>query len=430
MKNIRRNYNTSSILAKDYYISNDTWQTGINNNVLVIGPSGAGKTRSYVMPNILQANTSMIVSDCKGILFGELAPLLRKRGFTVKNIDFTSLNGSSGYNPLLHIRYDSKRKKYIEQDILKVCAAIVDIENSKEIFWEQATRMVLASLIGYVLEALPREEHNLESVYTLYTENGMEGVDELMMEHEVVYPESFAVKKYKSYTAMKDANKMTASIMGILSEKLNPLVFDEAISLYKNPNQIDFTELGRHKTAVFLTVSDMDRSLDKLANLFWTQALQELCFSADKDYPEHRLDVPVRLYLDDFASNIRIEDFDKITSNIRSREIYVSIILQSLSQLKALYGEAKSYTIIGNFDQQLVLGIQDMETAKFFANRANRTASTMMNMPLDVSYLFIRGKAVETVKKFDVTTHCNYNQYLKYKNEKQSNCQNDFGSSF
>lgn len=328
MKNIRRNYNTSSILAKYYYISNDTWQTGINNNVLVIGPSGAGKTRSYVMPNILQANTSMIVSDCKGILFGELAPLLRKRGFTVKNIDFTSLNGSSGYNPLLHIRYDSKRKKYIEQDILKVCAAIVDIENSKEIFWEQATRMVLASLIGYVLEALPREEHNLESVYTLYTENGMEGVDELMMEHEVVYPESFAVKKYKSYTAMKDANKMTASIMGILSEKLNPLVFDEAISLYKNPNQIDFTELGRHKTAVFLTVSDMDRSLDKLANLFWTQALQELCFSADKDYPEHRLDVPVRLYLDDFASNIRIEDFDKITSNIRSREIYVSIILQ------------------------------------------------------------------------------------------------------
>lgn len=131
--------------------------------------------------------------------------------------------------------------------------------------------------------------------------------------------------------------------------------------MFSCPQRIDFRSLGREKTAVFLTISDTDRSMDGLVNLFYTQALQTLCNSADKDYPDHRLPVPVRFILDDFATNVRIPDFDKIISVIRSREIYVSIILQSISQLSALYGSGESTTIINNCDNCLYLGGQDVE---------------------------------------------------------------------
>lgn len=404
MKN-RNNYSGESILAKGHYICNDTWKTGINNNVLVVGPSGSGKTRSYVKPNIMQANTSMIISDCKGNLYRELSPFLKSRGYVIHNIDFTSLESSSGYNPLKYIRYDKKNKKYSEQDILKLCANVVDIEDPRQAFWEQAARMFLAAVIAYVLEAFTPQYHTLTQVENFIGSlRSIKSFGEKIDLFALTRPDSIAVRKYNTLRLMTDAEKMTASIFGIMAEKLNSLTFSEANSLYHNKNQIDFKELGKRKTAVFLTVSDTDRSVDKLANIFWSQAMQELMSSADKDYSDNRLAVPVRMFLDDFASNIYIENFDKITSNIRSREIYVSIIIQSLSQLYALYGEERANTIIGNCDQQLILGIQDMTTAAFFAARANKTTSTMMNMPVDRSYLFIRGKSAEMVEKFDMNS--------------------------
>lgn len=405
MKN-RNNYRGKSILAKGHYISNDTWETGINNNVLVVGPSGSGKTRSYVKPNILQANTSMIISDCKGSLYKELSPFLKSKGYVIYNIDFTSLCSSSGYNPLRYIRYDKKSRCYSEQDILKLCANIVDIEDPKQAFWEQAARMFLAAIIAYVLENFSSPYHTLTQVEKFI--GSLKNIKDFGEKLELVAlskPNSIAVKKYNILKLMIDADKMTASVFGIVAEKLNSLTFSEANALYYNENQLNFKELGQRKTAVFLTVSDTDRSIDKLANIFWSQALQELMSSADKDYEDNHLDIPVRLFLDDFASNIYIENFDKITSNIRSREIYVSIIIQTLSQLYGLYGEARANTIIGNCDQQLILGIQDMTTAEFFATRANKTASTMMNMPVDRSYLFIRGRNAKLVEKFDIDSY-------------------------
>lgn len=407
MKN-RENYSGESILAKGYSISNDTWKTGINNNVLVVGPSGSGKTRNYVKPNIMQATTSMIISDCKGTLYKEFAPYLRAKGYVVHNIDFTSLESSSGYNPLRYIRRDRATNRYSEQDILKFCANVVDIEDPRQAFWENSARMFFASVVAYVLEAFTPEYHTLTSVERFM--GSLKDIDDFGKKMELfalTRPNSIAVKKYNMFKIMTGADKMTASIIGIIAEKLSFLTFREANALYCNKNQIDFKELGKRKTAVFLTISDTDRSVDKLANIFWSQALQELILSADKDYSDNRLDIPVRMFLDDFASNMYIENFDKITSNIRSREIYVSVIIQSLSQLNALYGEEKANTIIGNCDQQLVLGVQDMTTASFFGARANKTTSTMMNMPIDRAYLFVRGNPAKMVEKFDMDSYEN-----------------------
>jgi len=403
----RKQYQSMGILAEDTFISQDTWKTGINNNVLVIGPSGSGKTRSYVKPNIMQAETNMIVSDPKGTLYYEMGDVLRQNGYEVCRLDFVNMKSNVGYNPLAQIRYNAKKDEYDQKDILKISDVIIKSLSSKEPFWDVAARMYLSSVIAYVLEALPKNEHTLEYVNRIICESGGRKYDRMMNELEIENPKSFAVKRYRDFCVMSEADKMTASILGITTTNVNFFDFKEAVAMYKRKPQVDFSAFGERKIALFLTVSDTDRSMDRLVDLFWTQALQGLIAAADKS-PGGRLKLPVRLYLDDFATNVYIPDFDKITSNIRSREIYVSVILQSVSQLESLYGSAKASTIIGNCDQQLVLGVQDLQTAQLFSQRADKPVSAMLNMPLNDCYLFVRGEPAKKVRKFDITTHRNY----------------------
>ena len=400
-KTDRSNYQGFHILTDDFSSCTDTWKSGINNNVLVFGPSGSGKTRHYVRPNVLNAHGSMIISDTKGSLYDELGPVLKRRGYRILNIDFTDLTKGSGYNPLHYIRYDAASDHYSEKDILTLCHCLIEEnKNARDPFWEAAARQYLACLISYVLEALPSEEHDLASVVKLIPVICSDTFDILTEELDLIKPGNTTSLRYASFSANRKADKMDASIRGILSTHLDTLVFDEALALYGKPGCIDFASLGRRKTALFLTVSDTDRSMDKLANAFMTQAIQILCRSADKDYPEHRLPVPVHFYLDDFATNLFIPDFDKIISVIRSREISVSVILQSITQLYSLYGRNAGKTIINNCDQQLYLGGQDPDTADYISVRANKPAAGILNMPLDSVWLLIRGQTPRLAHKY------------------------------
>ena len=398
----RANYRGTHILAKGVSTNTDSWETKINNNVLIFGPSGAGKTRHYVKPNILNGNESMVISDTKGSLYHEVGPQLRKRGYTVKLIDFTDLRSGCGYNPLDYIRYDAEKDSYNEQDIISIARCIVPDAMSKDPYWDQAARQYLEVLISYVLESLPEEEHTLAYVMKALTLMGTPTFDKLMRELEVLKPNGTTAVRYKAVKGMEKADRTDSCIRGMLSTYLDPLCFDDALALYAKPDRIIFSRLGRQKTAVFLTVSDTDRSMDKLADAFMTQALQHLCRSADKDYAEHRLPIPVRFYLDDFATNLVIPDFDKIISVIRSREIYVSVILQSVTQLESLYGPARASTIINNCDQMLYMGGQDIDTARLISERSNKPLYAILSMPLDKAYLFIRGRAPIYTEKYDV----------------------------
>ncbi len=399
------------ILAEGQLITNDTRRSGINNNDLIIGPSGAGKTRGYVEPNLLQCSESCIITDTKGSLVNEVGPVLASRGFLVQSIDFTDLRASTcGYNPLAFIRRDPRTGQYSQADILTVCAALVPVE-SHDPFWDLSARTYLTCLISYVLECLPQREHTLEYVMALFNEMETKNREEpsnfvrLLEALGEEDPGSYAYRTYCSIIGQTAAEKMFASIRAMISEKLLPLVFDDLLHLYSMPKQLDFRALGRRRTAVFLTVSDLDRSMDRLVNLFYTQALQDLCASADKDYPTHTLPVPVRLYLDDFATNTFIPDFDKTISVVRSRGVSVSVILQSISQLEALYGHAKAATIMNNCDNCLYLGGQDVDTARFISVKANRTTDTILSLPLGEAWLFTRGQSPKKVRRFDVTAH-------------------------
>lgn len=414
--------NTYRILAEDQLRNNNTWVTGINNNDLIIGPSGAGKTRSYVKPNILQCSESLVVTDTKGSLIHEVGPVLKKHGFQVINIDFTDMLSSYGYNPLDYIRYDKRHKTYIAQDIMTIACSLVPIENRHDTFWDYSARIYLSSLIGYVMECLPDCEHTIESVVKLFTlmSGDYRMLQQLFEELGTKNPNSFAYQKYLMYRSNTGAEKMHNSIIGILGEKLDPLTYDGPLSMCGRKKRVDFAQLGRKKTAVFLTVSDTDRSVDKLVNLFYTQALQALCRSADHDYSDHRLPVPVRFILDDFATNTCIPDFENIISVIRSREIYVSIVIQSLSQLNTLYGTEKAKTIINNCDNCLYLGGQDVETAQYISIKANKTADSILNMPLEDAYLFTRGRKPQKVHKYDLRTHMRYRELPEAKTAAQA----------
>lgn len=375
---------SSTILAKDRTLSCDTRQTGLNNNALVIGPSGAGKTRNVLKPNLLQMNASYIVLDTKGTLCREVGPVLAAHGYRVQCLNFADLNTvpalapgieRCGYNPLRHIRRKADGRPN-QQDILSVAKAICPIENNNQPFWDHAAANLLSCLIAYVTEQLPDDEQTISSVIKLieHLQDGATGrlFDDLI----TTDPQSYALSLWRRYAITQNAERMHASIVGILAEKVMCLGFDGAAQLYRECHQVDFASMGHTPCALFVTVSDIDRNLDPLTGLFISQAFMGLIREADRQ-PDGSLPVPVRFMLDDFA-NLQIPQIDNVLSIIRSRNIWATLLLQSTNQLDALYGEARARSIMGNCDTHLVLAFQDPESVRVFSDRADALPSTLM----------------------------------------------------
>ena len=396
------------VLADQKYRSMNTWQTGINNNVLVVGASGCGKTGSYVVPNLQCTTNSMVVADTKGRLYHTMGQELRDRGFRTVCLDFVNPHRSTPYNPLDLIERLRGKNGYRETDIARLAAIIIPDEDCREdLFWIEAARNVLVSLIAFVLEMLPRNEQHFGSVAKLFRvlseevsanrgRSGWDGVS-FFTALEQENPDSLAVKMYHMYSGNFPAEKCWGSITQFVSNALCVFDFKENARMLCRKGY-DLTRLGREKTVLFVNISDTDRSMDKIVNVFYTHLFQSLCRYADQR-PDYRLPVPVHIILDDFAANVYIPDFDKIVSVIRSREISASIILQSLSQLQGMYNSGQASTIINNCDTMLYLGGQDVESAKFFAEKAGRLPEKILNMDLENLWIFTRGQAAELTKK-------------------------------
>ena len=392
-----RRDNSVRILAKGVTASNDSWRTGLNNNTLVIGPSVAGKTRGYVTPNILASEGSIVVTDTKGELYEQLREQLEQKGFLVSCIDFTDPAASTiGYDPLDHIRIVDGNAR--EQDVISVAASLCPGDNHYEPFWDYIVRGLVASLIGYAMTALPQEECNLSSVCRLYDTVVDGRYDKLLEEFREEDPNAFAVRQYAATMAAKEAEKMAASIKSVTGQKLLPYMVSEVDQLFKMVNRIDFCDLRREKTALFVHVSDVDRSMDRLVALFYEQMLKTLVERSDQD------GYPVHIILDDFACGCPIQGFDSISSVIRSRGIYVSVIIQSIDQLESLYGN-KAATICDNCDTTLYLGGNDPTTARWIGERANRASYAILTMPVDDALLIQRGKSVQKVKRYRLEDH-------------------------
>ena len=379
------------ILGQDRYYSLDSYETKVNNNVLVVGTSGAGKTRSIVTPNLLQAIGSYVVSDPKGNLYKKYKRYLREQGYVVKKLDFTDPKHSAHYN---FFRYINST-----QDIVKIAHMLIYQRKGGyhiDPFWDQASQLLVQAVIAYLRERCKPGDQSLHSVLRIINLYQAEGnleenkttLDRMMEELGRRNPDSYALSTYTKFRVA--ANKTLRSIMISVNARLG--LFDTPeISEMTKSDDIDFASIGKRKTALFVTVSDTDRSLDGLVNIFFTQAMNELCRYADMECEDNRLPVPVRFILDDFATNCKIEEFPRMIASIRSRGISAMIMIQAESQLTEGYGD-DGKTIIGNCDTYVYLGGNDVETAKAVAARCDMPVKKILNMPVETNWIFRRGQ--------------------------------------
>lgn len=406
--NGRAAYQGNIVFTKHIAANADSWQTGMNNNILVLGCSGSGKTRNHLKPNLMQCQGSYIVLDTKGSLYDEMGAYLALQGYKVDQLDFTTMGGTCGYDPLHQVRIENGKPN--QQDIIAIASAICPKEaQQSDPFWGLAAANYLSSYIAYVFEALPEREWSMASVIKLF-ESGTGKIQHLFNDLAMHNPDSYAASLFNRSKATCGAEKMHSSILGIIAANLLPFGFKGALDSYANPNRIDFSSFGREKRALFVTVDDIDHSLEGLTSLFIEQAFTRLCSSADRDYTEHRLPIPVRFILDDFA-NLNIPHIDDMLAVIRSREISATIICQTVSQLEARYGTAAANSIIGNCDRQLLLAVQDEATARYFSLRANKPAFALLETPANTWWYFERGKRGKQDGAYQLDQHPEYPFY-------------------
>lgn len=392
---------SARILAKGIEQSNNSRETGLNNNDLIVGPSGAGKTSGYVIPNMLFSEESKIVVDTKSTLYYKYKNELEEKGYKVKLLDFDNVELSIGYNPFDYVRYDDKTKLYNDLDVMTISRALIPTSNSKEPFWENSARTLLSALAAVSLELEGNDGAIMERILEVFALWGNPECMDMFVEAYDKNEGSLAYKYYKMATKVKGASVTQSCIESFLSESIVDFVSPTVSEIMTKVERVDFKSLSEEKTVLFVSVSDTDRSKDKFFNLFYTQAMQILCKIADQSETKE-LKIPVRIILDDFAANTTIENFDKITSVIRSRNFSVSIIVQSMTQLTDLYGQAKATTIMNNCDHWLYLGGQDYETANVIARRSNKSIEDILNMPLSQAYLVKRGVGAKRVERFNI----------------------------
>lgn len=423
-------------LASGVSYTLDDFVSKKNNNVLIVGASGTSKTRSIVIPNILQATGSYVISDPKGVLYDGYSQYLRDNGYNTYLLDFKNLKNSISYNPFDYIK--------CEYDVLKVANILISqTSKSEDPYWTNSGKELLAGVIAYVKYDMPKEYHNLSTVVQVLStgtalnvpntdllrnylldsakRNNSVSPEKLNLEYFRFLYEDGKYTNVDLYAWAKFLNNNNHSTLAsrllmqcanltadttkscIVAEAMSPLgIFNyDNTQHFINHSTFNFLELGYRKTALFISCSDTDRSLDSIVSLVWTQLLQVLCDMADKKCPNYRLPIPVRLILDDFATNFKIADFDKAIAMIRSRGISATIIIQDYNQLKKCYDDA-SKTISSNCDTWVYLGGNDYDTINSMANQMNTTTRELMLLKNGECYIYRRGEESHKEKLIDL----------------------------
>ena len=350
-----------------------------NKNILVIGGSGSGKTRFFVKPNLMQMHSSYVVTDPKGTVLVECGKMLLKNGYKVKVLNTINFKKSMHYNPFAYIRS--------EKDILKLVNTIIlntkgEGQQSGEDFWVKAEKLYYTALIGYIWYECVEKEQNFTTLLDMINaseareddEEFKNPVDLMFDELEEREPDHFAVKQYKKYKLA--AGKTAKSILISCGARLAPFDIKELRDL-TSYDELELDMLGDEKTALFVIISDTDDTFNFIVSIMYTQLFNLLCDRADDVY-NGRLPIHVRCLLDEFANIGQIPKFEKLIATIRSREISASIILQSKSQLKAIYKD-NADTIEGNCDTTLFLGGKEKTTLKELAEVLGKETIDLYN---------------------------------------------------
>ena len=430
------------ILTQNVRIDLDGRKHRRNLNVLVVGGSGAGKTRFYAKPNVMQANTSYVVLDPKGEILRDTGYLLEQQGYDIKVLDLINTSRSHGFNPFVYLRDD--------KDVLRLVSNLIRNTTPKgaqsnDPFWERAETALLEALILYLVNEAPPEEQNFPMVMEMINaaevkeedEEYASVLDELFERLAMRDPEHLAVKQYHIFKLA--AGKTAKSILISLGVRLEKFNLPQIASVV-NHDELDIPSLGERKTALFAIIPDSDSSLNFIIGMMYSSIFQELYYIADHVYGG-RLPVHVHCVMDEFANIALPDEFDKLLATMRSREFSVSIIIQNIAQLKALF-EKQWESIIGNCNEFLYLGGNEDSTHELVSKKLGKTTidtntygqskgrngnySTNWQISgrelytpdevrmLDNRYalLFIRGERAIQDEKYDILRHPNVKQTI------------------
>lgn len=355
----------NKLLTQSVRIGLDGKKHRRNLNILVVGGSGAGKTRFFCKPNVMQCNTSMVILDPKGEIVRDTGGLLEKKGYEVRVLDLINMHKSHCYNPFVYLRNDNDVQRLVT-NLFK--ATTPKGSQSQDPFWDTAASMLLLSLVFYLKYEAPPDEQNFPMVMELLRagevkeddDGYVSPLDELFDRLEMVNPEHIALKYYRDYHS--GSAKTLKSIQITLAARLEKFNLESLAGLTAT-DELDLPSLGEKKVALFALIPDNDTSFNFLVSLLYTQLFQQLFYLADHKYGGS-LPVHCQFIMDEFANVSLPDDFDKILSVMRSRGVSVSIILQNLAQLKALF-EKQWESIVGNADEFLYLGGNEQSTHKF-----------------------------------------------------------------
>ena len=435
-----KNYLENKLLSQNVRIGLNGKIHRRNLNTIVIGGSGAGKTRFYCKPNIMQCNTSFVVLDPKGEILRSEGYMLEKEGYVIKVIDLIDMSKSHGYNPFHYIQSD--------KDILKLITNLIRNTTPKgsqsmDPFWEKSETALLEALMLYLYHYAPEDEQNFTMVMEMLTyaevkeddEEYESPLDELFHHLERSDPDSLALKQYQIYK--QAAGKTAKSILISVGVRLAAFNLDSVASLTRY-DELELDKIGERKTALFAVIPDNDSTFNFLVGMLYTQLFQMLYYQADYVYGGE-LPIPVHFLMDEFANVALPDEFDKLLSTMRSRQIFVSIILQNLAQIKTLFKDSWE-SIVGNCDELYYLGGNEQSTHKFiseylgketldtntFGKSTGHSGSYSTNyqqtgrelltpdevrlLNNDYGLLFIRGELPIMDKKYDLLKHPNINE--------------------
>ena len=439
-KYTEKDYYSNKILSQNVRIGLDGRRHRRNLNTLVIGGSGAGKTRFFGKPNLMQCNTSFVVLDPKGEQLRDVGNLLEKEGYVIKVVDLINMNRSHCYNPFRYIKDD--------KDVLKLITNLIRNTTPKgsqtnDPFWEKSETALLEALCLYLLHEAPEEEQNFTMVMEMIAaaevkeddEEYQSPLDELFERLEIRNPNSLALKQYKIYK--QAAGKTAKSILISVGVRLSAFNLESIASLTAT-DELELDLVGERKTAIFAVIPDNDSTFNFLIAMLYTQLFQMLYYQADIVHGG-ALPVPVHFLMDEFANVALPDEFDKLLSTMRSRLIFVSIIIQNLAQIKGLYKDSWE-SIVGNCDTLYYLGGNEQSTHKFMseylgketldtntygkssgrsgnystnyqqAGRELLTPDEVRLLDNDYGLLFIRGERPVFDKKYDILKHPRINE--------------------
>lgn len=338
----------NKILTQNVAIGLDGRKHRRNLNVLACGGSGSGKTRFFAKPNVMNANCSFVVLDPKGEILRDTGNLLKSKGYEIKVLDLINMEKSHCYNPFLYLRDDNDIQRLVT-NLFKNTTPKGAL--SQDPFWDQAATMLLLALVFYLHYEAPPEEQSFPMVMEMIRagevkedDEGYKSTLDLLFERlEMRNPEHIALKYYRGYHS--GSGKTLKSIQITLISRLEKFNL-ESLAGITQTDEMELWNLGEKKTAIFAVIPDNDSSFNFLVGMLYTQLFQQLYYQADIVH-SGRLPVHVHFVMDEFANVALPDEFDKLLSTMRSREISVSIIIQNLAQLKALF-EKQWESIVGN----------------------------------------------------------------------------------